>query len=255
MDDARSKAARPELANSEVAGPIGPRVDGPPARRPSRTTLPGRTVTLTPLDSQAHGKALYEGIQGEAGEWLWQYLFEGPFADRAAFDLHLRRIAASEDPLFLAILDNATGSAVGYASYMRIEPVHRVIEVGSILYTPRLQQTTLATEAMYLMARHVFEDLGYRRYEWKCNALNAPSRRAALRFGFTFEGVFRQHMIVKGRNRDTAWFSMLNSEWPARKANFERWLDPSNFGADGRQKVALSALNELSGSQGLPKRY
>jgi len=255
MDDARSKAARPELANSEVAGPIGPRVDGPPARRPSRTTLPGRTVTLTPLDSQAHGKALYEGIQGEAGEWLWQYLFEGPFADRAAFDLHLRRIAASEDPLFLAILDNATGSAVGYASYRRIEPVHRVIEVGSILYTPRLQQTTLATEAMYLMARHVFEDLGYRRYEWKCNALNAPSRRAALRFGFTFEGVFRQHMIVKGRNRDTAWFSMLNSEWPARKANFERWLDPSNFGADGRQKVALSALNELSGSQGLPKRY
>jgi len=255
MDDARSRAARPELANSEVAGPIGPRVDGPPARRPSRTTLPGRTVTLTPLDSQAHGKALYEGIQGEAGEWLWQYLFEGPFADRAAFDLHLRRIAASEDPLFLAILDNATGSAVGYASYMRIEPVHRVIEVGSILYTPRLQQTTLATEAMYLMARHVFEDLGYRRYEWKCNALNAPSRRAALRFGFTFEGVFRQHMIVKGRNRDTAWFSMLNSEWPARKANFERWLDPSNFGADGRQKVALSALNELSGSQGLPKRY
>ena len=255
MDDARSKAARPELANSEVAGPIGPRVDGPPARRPSRTTLPGRTVTLTPLDSQAHGKALYEGIQGEAGEWLWQYLFEGPFADRAAFDVHLRRIAASEDPLFLAILDNATGSAVGYASYMRIEPVHRVIEVGSILYTPRLQQTTLATEAMYLMARHVFEDLGYRRYEWKCNALNAPSRRAALRFGFTFEGVFRQHMIVKGRNRDTAWFSMLNSEWPARKANFERWLDPSNFGADGRQKVALSALNELSGSQGLPKRY
>jgi len=255
MDDARSKAARPELANSEVAGPIGPRVDGPPARRPSRTTLPGRTVTLTPLDSQAHGKALYEGIQGEAGEWLWQYLFEGPFADRAAFDLHLRRIAASEDPLFLAILDNATGSAVGYASYMRIEPVHRVIEVGSILYTPRLQQTTLATEALYLMARHVFEDLGYRRYEWKCNALNAPSRRAALRFGFTFEGVFRQHMIVKGRNRDTAWFSMLNSEWPERKANFERWLDPSNFGADGRQKVALSALNELSGSQGLPKRY
>ena len=176
---------------------------------------------------------------------MWQYLFEGPFADRAAFEVHLKRIAASEDPLFFAILDNASGSALGYASYMRIEPVHRVIEVGSILYTPRLQQTTLATEAMYLMARHVFEDLGYRRYEWKCNALNAPSRRAALRFGFTFEGIFRQHMIVKGRNRDTAWFSMLDSEWPARKANFERWLDPSNFGVDGRQKVALSALNQL----------
>jgi RimJ/RimL family protein N-acetyltransferase len=201
-------------------------------------------ATLAPLDPQVHGSALYEGIQGEAGERVWQYLFEGPFADRAAFDVHLKRIAASDDPLFFAILDNASGSAVGYASYMRIEPVHRVIEVGSILYTPRLQQTTLATEAMYLMARHIFDDLGYRRYEWKCNALNAPSRRAALRFGFTFEGIFRQHMIVKGRNRDTAWFSMLDSEWPARKANFERWLDPSNFGADGRQKVALSTLNE-----------
>ena len=242
MDDARS--ASPE-AKPDVAGPIGPRVDGSSARRPGRTTLPGRVVTLVPLDPQVHGKELYEGIQGEAGERLWQYLFEGPFADRAAFDIHLKRIAASEDPLFFAILDNASGRAVGYASYMRIEPVHRVIEVGSILSTPRLQQTTLATEAMYLMARHVFEDLGYRRYEWKCNALNAPSRRAALRFGFTFEGIFRQHMIVKGRNRDTAWFSMLDSEWPARKANFERWLDPSNFSADGRQKVALSTLNEL----------
>jgi RimJ/RimL family protein N-acetyltransferase len=232
-------------AKSEVAMPIGPGVDGTPARRPGRTTLPGRVVTLAPLAPQAHGDALYEGTRGEAGDRLWQYLFEGPFADRAAFDVHLQRIATSEDPLFLAILDNASGRAMGYASYMRIEPVHRVIEVGSILYTPRLQQTTLATEAMYLMARHVFEDLGYRRYEWKCNALNAPSRRAALRFGFRFEGVFRQHMIVKGRNRDTAWFSMLDSEWPVRKANFERWLDPSNFGEDGRQKVALSRLNAV----------
>ena len=131
---------------------------------------------------------------------------------------------------------------------MRIEPAHRVIEVGSILYTPRLQRTPAATEAMYLMARHVFEDLGYRRYEWKCNALNAPSRRAALRFGFTFEGIFRQHMVVKGRNRDTAWFSMLDSEWPARKASFERWLDPSNFGPDGRQKIGLSALDGSPGT-------
>jgi RimJ/RimL family protein N-acetyltransferase len=236
-----------DVAKSDVATPIGPRVEGPQARRPARTTLPGRVVTLAPLDPPAHGDALYEGIGGQAGERLWQYLFEGPFADRTAFDFHLQRIAASEDPLFFAILDNASGRAVGYASYMRIEPVHRVIEVGSILYTPRLQRTTLATEAMYLMARHVFEDLGYRRYEWKCNALNAPSRRAALRFGFKFEGIFRQHMIVKGRNRDTAWFSMLDFEWPVRRANFERWLDPSNFGEDGRQKVALSGLNEISG--------
>jgi RimJ/RimL family protein N-acetyltransferase len=126
---------------------------------------------------------------------------------------------------------------------MRIEPAHRVIEVGSILLTPRLQRTVGATEAMYLMARHVFEDLGYRRYEWKCNAQNEPSRRAAERLGFIFEGVFRQHMIVKGRNRDTAWFSMLDSEWPTRKAAFERWLDPSNFDAQGRQKTSLSELN------------
>jgi len=249
MDDALTDVEKSEPDNSDkersdVSMTMGPRVDGPPARRPGRTTLPGRSVTLAPLDPRAHGDALYSAIRGEAGDLLWQYLFEGPFADRPEFDAHLQGIAASEDPLFFAILDNASGKAVGYASYMRIEPVHRVIEVGSILFTPLLQQTTLATEAMYLMARHVFEDLGYRRYEWKCNALNAPSRRAALRFGFRFEGIFRQHMIVKGRNRDTAWFSMLDSEWPVRKASFERWLDPSNFGADGRQKVALSSLNE-----------
>jgi len=126
---------------------------------------------------------------------------------------------------------------------MRIEPRHRVIEVGSIVYAPSLQRTRGATEAMYLMARYVFEELGYRRYEWKCNSLNAASRRAALRLGFTFEGIFRQHMIIKGRSRDTAWYSMLDSEWPRRKAAFERWLDVSNFNADGRQKTSLSALN------------
>src|SRR5713226_8726261 len=234
-----------EQDRSGAAMPIGPRVDASAARRPERTTLRGRLVTLVPLDPLAHGDTLYAATRGEGADQLWMYLFEGPFSDRLAFDLHLRRMAASEDPLFLAILDGTSGTAVGYAAYMRIEPAHRVIEVGSILYTPRLQQTTLATEAMYLMARQVFEDLGYRRYEWKCNALNAPSRRAALRFGFRFEGVFRQHMIVKGRNRDTAWFSMLDSEWPIRKANFERWLDPSNFGEDGRQRVALSQLNRL----------
>jgi RimJ/RimL family protein N-acetyltransferase len=229
-----------------LASPIGPLVNVSPAKRPSRTTLQGKLVTLVPLDPVAHGDALYEATRGAAADQLWLYLFEGPFPRRADFDSHLKRAAASEDPLFFAILDRASGTAVGYAAYMRIEPAHRVIEVGSILYTSQLQRTPLATEAMYVTARHVFEDLGYRRYEWKCNALNAPSRRAALRFGFTFEGIFRQHMIVKGRNRDTAWFSMLDSEWPARKASFERWLDPSNFGPDGRQKVALSVLNNAS---------
>jgi RimJ/RimL family protein N-acetyltransferase len=235
---------------AKVITQIGPHVNGSAALRPVRTTLSGRLVSLAPLDPGVHGEALYDETRGDAGDRLWDYLFEGPFPDRSAFDLHLQRIAASEDPMFFAILDNtgndkASEIAVGYASYMRIEPVHRVIEVGSILFTPRLHQTALATEAMYLMARHVFEDLGYRRYEWKCNALNQPSRRAALRLGFSFEGIFRQHMIVKGRNRDTAWFSMLDSEWPLQKVNFERWLDPSNFSADGRQKVALSRLNEV----------
>jgi RimJ/RimL family protein N-acetyltransferase len=192
---------------------------------------------------------LWERAAGPQNDRLWVYLFNGPFHDRAAFDADLAAKAASQDPLFFSILDNRSQSAAGYAAFLRIEPVHRCIEVGSILYTPVLQRTRGATEAMYLMARHVFEALGYRRYEWKCDALNAPSRRAALRLGFTFEGIFRQHMIVKGRNRDTAWYAILHSEWPARKATFECWLDPSNFGADGAQRVSLSALNsDLTGA-------
>jgi len=232
------------LSKSEVAvDRIGASVDAAPAPRPQRTILDGRLVRIVPLDPVAHAGALFEGSRGAENESLWRYLFEGPFRTRAAFDSHLQQKASSEDPLAFSILAKSSGDAVGYASYMRIEPAHRVIEVGSILFTPRLHRTIGATESMYLMARHVFEDLGYRRYEWKCNALNAPSRRAALRLGFTFEGVFCQHMIIKGRNRDTAWFSMLDSEWPKRKAPFERWLDPSNFDADGRQRVSLSVLN------------
>ena len=138
-----------------------------------------------------------------------------------------------------AIVDRASALAVGQAAYLRVEPVHKVIEIGHIIFTAKLQRTAGATEAMYLMAQHVFE-LGYRRYEWKCNALNEPSMRAARRLGFTFEGIFRQHIIVKGRNRDTAWFSMLDSEWPERKAAFKRWLDPDNFDQHGRQKELLA---------------
>ncbi len=218
-------------------------IDLPPAKVPQRARLEGRCVSIVPLDPIAHAEALYDTTRGKENEKLWRYLFEGPFATRAAFESHLQQKASSEDPLAFAIVEKSSGDAVGYASYMRIEPAHRVIEVGSILFTPRLQRTIGATEAMYLMARHVFEDLGYRRYEWKCNALNAPSRSAAVRLGFTFEGIFRQHMIIKGRNRDTAWFSMLDSEWPKRKKAFERWLDLSNFDANGRQRISLSALN------------
>ncbi|HEY7094445.1 MAG TPA: GNAT family protein [Ktedonobacterales bacterium] len=226
--------------------PIGPRiVDPSPAPGPQRTTLTGRYVSVTALDPVAHADSLYATTSGPENERLWLYLFDGPFTSRAEFDAYLTRIASVEDRLYYAILDNTSGRAVGHACYLRIEPAQRCIEVGGILYTPTLQRTPGATEAMYLMARYVFEDMGYRRYEWKCHALNAPSRRAALRLGFTYEGVFRQHMIMKGRNRDTAWFSMLDSEWPARKAAFEQWLDPANFDVDGRQKISLSALNDV----------
>lgn len=208
--------------------------------RPRRTTFEGRYVQLVPLDPAAHAGALYEAGHGPGHENLWRYLFDGPYATPEAFRAALDKKASTDDPLFFTILDRAEGRALGYASFMRIEPAHRCIEVGSILYTPRLQRTAGATEAMYLMARHVFEDLGYRRYEWKCDSRNEPSRRAALRLGFTFEGIFRQHMIVKGQNRDTAWYSMLNTEWPDRKARFERWLAPENFDASGRQRTTLN---------------
>ena len=230
-----------DAAIDPVTGlPIGPPVDTRPAKRPGRVTLEGRDVTLMPLDPAAHGGALYAAAAGPGTEYLWQYLFEPPCADRAAFDAMLDAKARSADPFYLAIVDRASGRAVGYAAYLRIEPAHRVIEVGSILFTPPLQRTRGATEAMYLMARHTFEDLGYRRYEWKCHALNEPSRRAAVRLGFTFEGVFRQHLIVKGRSRDTAWYAMIDAEWPGRRARFERWLAPENFDAGGRQKTSLS---------------
>jgi RimJ/RimL family protein N-acetyltransferase len=223
-------------------GAVGPVVDANPARRPERITLEGRHVVLVPLEPAQHGARLFEESRGPERERLWRYLSDGPYTDRATFEAELQRKANSADAVFLTIVRKRDDAALGYASYMCIKPADRVIEVGNILYTPPLQATTAATEAMFLMARHVFEDLGYRRYEWKCNALNAPSRSAALRLGFTFEGIFRQHMIVKGRSRDTAWYSMLDTEWPSRKTAFERWLAPENFDADGRQRESLSAM-------------
>jgi RimJ/RimL family protein N-acetyltransferase len=222
--------------------PIGARVDDRPAPRPSRARLDGRYVDLVPLDPATHGDALFERLSGDQHAHLWTYMFDGPFSSREAFDERLRDCAATADPFFYAIVDRASGAAVGRAALMRIEPAHRVIEVGSIVYSPELQRTRGGTEAMYLLAKYIFDALGYRRYEWKCNALNEASRAAALRLGFTFEGVFRQHLIIKGRNRDTAWFSMLDREWPARKARFERWLAPENFDAAGRQRTPLGEL-------------
>jgi RimJ/RimL family protein N-acetyltransferase len=234
------------MATNSFGQPIGPLVDARPAKRPERVTLRGRAVTLAPLDADAHADALFHGANGGDKDRVWTYLFDGPYTDAAVFKAGIAAKAQSADPLFFAILDNASGLAVGYQTLMRVDATHRVIEVGNILYTPAMQRTIGATEAQYLFARYVFDDLGYRRYEWKCNDRNAPSKRAALRLGFAFEGVFRQHMIVKGRNRDTAWFSMLDSEWPARRAAFETWLAPENFDAAGRQKRSLMTLNGAS---------
>jgi RimJ/RimL family protein N-acetyltransferase len=220
--------------------PLGAPVSGDAAKRPARITLHGTYVTVEPLDPLQHGKDLWAGTGGITNGELWQYLRSGPFPDRSAFDTYLNAKAGSRDPMYFALTDRATGRAGGHASWMRIEPCQRVIEVGAILYAATFQKTRAATEAMYLMARHVFEELGYRRYEWKCNVLNDASQRAALRLGFVFEGVFRQHMIVKGRSRDTAWFSMLDTDWPARKQKFERWLAPENFDGAGRQKTRLT---------------
>jgi RimJ/RimL family protein N-acetyltransferase len=208
--------------------------------RPERITIEGRCITLEPLDPAKHTEALWRGLGGEPNAALWLYMPDGPFLDRAAFTAHMQAKALSEDPLFFAIVDRQTNLAVGRATLMRIDPPNRVIEVGGIIYTRALQRSRGATEAMYLLARYVFDGLGYRRCEWKCNSLNEPSRRAALRLGFTFEGIFRQHMIIKGMNRDTAWFSMLDSEWPAGKREFERWLDESNFDSVGAQKTGLN---------------
>jgi len=209
-----------------------------PAQRPARVVLEGRLVRLEPVDVDRHGADL-QAAQSGAPE-IWTYLPDGPFAGESDFRAWLVARAAAPDPMFYAIVDRASGRANGMASYLRITPEHGVIEVGYIWYSPLLQRTPAATETMYLMARHVFEDLGYRRYEWKCNELNAPSRRAALRLGFTYEGVFRQHMVVKDQNRNTAWYSMLDGEWPAAKAAFESWLEPDNFDGQGRQLRGLA---------------
>ena len=211
-----------------------------PVPLPGPVTLRGRTVTLEPLDAGRHAAALWQAVKGH--DELWRWLPDGPYGAEKEFRRSIEEKQAAAEAVFLAIVPLAKGSVSGYASYMRMEPAHGVVEVGNILLAPSLQRTTAATEAMYLMAAHVFDQLGYRRYEWKCNAENEPSRRAAQRLGFTFEGIFRQHMVVKGLNRDTAWFSMLDREWPERKRAFEAWLEPANFDGEGRQRKRLNQL-------------
>ena len=203
--------------------------------------LAGRYGSVVRLDARRDGGSLWQALRGDDGTWT--YMSYGPFAAESQFSDWLAEREKLDDPYSYAVLDRG-GNAVGIAALMSIRPDMRVVEVGNILYSPALQRTPLGTEAQYLLARYAFEALGYRRYEWKCDSLNAPSRRAAARYGFIFEGIFRQHMITKDRNRDTAWFAIIDSEWPQRKANFERWLAPENFDSEGRQKVSLAALNE-----------
>jgi RimJ/RimL family protein N-acetyltransferase len=214
------------------------------ARRPAaETVLEGERVRLEPLDPGRHAGELFEAAQGDGADPdLWRFMGYGPFADVDAMRGWLEAAAASSDPLFLAVVDRASGRAAGVVSYLRIEPEHGVIEIGHIWFGHTLQRTPAATEAIHLLARHAFDDLGNRRLEWKCDSANERSRRAAERFGFTFEGVFRQHMVVKDRNRDTAWYALLDSEWPAARAAFEAWLAPENFDASGRQRRSLAEL-------------
>lgn len=225
--------------------PVGVKVDTTPAQRPGPVTLEGRYGRVERLTPD-HAATLWDAVKGHDRIWTYMSTY-GPLAGPEEFARWVESRIPLDDPYSYAIVA-PDGRAVGISTLMEIRPQMRVIEVGHIVYSPALQRTPLGTEAQFLLARYAFETLGYRRYEWKCDALNAASRGAAQRYGFTFEGVLRQHVIAKGRNRDTAWFSILDGEWPQRKANFERWLSPDNFDADGRQKLSLGALNNASRS-------
>jgi RimJ/RimL family protein N-acetyltransferase len=223
--------------------PVGAPVDDRPAEPPGPVTLVGQYGHIEKLKAE-HAASLWDAVEDH--DSIWTYMSQyGPFGGAEDFKGWVCERTALSDPYSYAVVDN-DDRCLGIVTLMEIKPLMRVIEVGHIVYSPTLQRTPLGTEAQYLLARYVFETLRYRRYEWKCNALNAASRRAALRYGFIFEGVLRQHMIAKGRNRDTAYLSILDSEWPARKANFERWLASANFTADRRQILSLSALNGVT---------
>ncbi|MDR5805671.1 GNAT family protein [Caballeronia sp. LZ001] len=207
--------------------------------RPARIVIEGTHCKIVPLDVDAHAQDLFHAYSEPSD---WTYLFTGPFKEFAAFRTYLTQAAASADPMHYAVIDKSSGKAVGTFALMRIEPVHGVIEVGSVTFSPLLKQTRISTEAQYLLMRYVFEALQYRRYEWKCDSLNAPSRKTALRLGFEFEGIFRQAIVYKGRNRDTAWYSIIDKDWPTVRAAYERWLADDNFDADGKQRASLAGL-------------
>jgi RimJ/RimL family protein N-acetyltransferase len=223
--------------------PLGEPLDWQPARRPARESLRGAHILVRPVDAGADADALYAVSHPPAGDpAIWTYMFDGPYESAAAMREALSAAERSADPLFFTLVRLPHRAPEGVAAYMRITPEHGVIEIGNIWLGTPLQRTTAASEAIYLMIRHAFDALGYRRLEWKCDALNAASRRAAQRFGFAFEGVFRKHMVVKGRNRDTAWYAITDDRWPALRAAFEAWLAPANFDAAGRQRRRLEEI-------------
>ena len=227
------------VRRNELGLPIGralPDWQAPP--RPSRTVLAGRHCRVEPIDPARHGRDLYAAYALDREHRLWTYLFSGPYRSEDEFLTWLAPKPASEDPLFFAFVDASSGRATGLGSYLRIDPPHGVIEVGHLAFSSLLQRTAASTEAMYLMMKHAF-GLGYRRYEWKCDSLNAASRRAAERLGFTFEGIFRQAIVYKGRNRDTAWYSIVDGEWPALERGYAAWFDAANFDAAGNQRRSL----------------
>jgi RimJ/RimL family protein N-acetyltransferase len=207
--------------------------------RPARAALAGLFCRLDPLDPRRHGEHLFAASMAPGAEERFRYLADSP-QERAEFEGWLARAAASVDPLFFAVIDRSSGRCEGRQSLVRIAPEHGVMEVGHILWGPAIARTRVATEALFLFARYAFDALGYRRLEWKCDAANEPSMRAARRFGFNWEGIFRQHMVVKGRNRDTAWFAIVDADWPPLRKGFERWLAPENFDRQGRQKARLA---------------
>ncbi len=228
------------MRKNEFGQPIGDALpDWRGAVAPGRIPVDGRFCRIEPLDAERHVKHLFDAFAEDTDGKVWTYMSVGPFDSVDAMREWVEEISASDDPLFYAVVDAPTGQAIGVAAYLRIKPEIGVIEIGHIAYAPRLQKTPAATEAMYLLMRRVFSELGYRRYEWKCDALNEASRIAAERLGFSFDGVFEQALVYKGRNRDTAWYSILDSEWPALDGAFGAWLEPANFGENGRQRKSL----------------
>eukprot|EP00746_Dinoflagellata_sp_MGD_P005644 gnl/MRDRNA2_/MRDRNA2_110937_c0_seq1.p1 gnl/MRDRNA2_/MRDRNA2_110937_c0~~gnl/MRDRNA2_/MRDRNA2_110937_c0_seq1.p1 ORF type:complete len:270 (+),score=35.27 gnl/MRDRNA2_/MRDRNA2_110937_c0_seq1:89-898(+) len=232
-----------DCCTNDLGQPVGIHVPGwIPRMRPSKTPMEGHYCRLEPINPTYHAEELFKAYQADEENRIWTYLPYGPFHDVATFSAWIEQTCLGDDPLFLAVVDKTTCKAIGVASYLRIDPKNGVIEVGHVNFSLLLQKTPAATEAMYLMMARVFDELGYRRYEWKCDALNKNSRRAAQRLGFTFEGIFRQAVVYKGRNRDTAWYAILDSEWPLAKIAFKSWLDPANFDGEGKQKRSLAQL-------------